>query len=400
MTKFASALALLVLSSAGLGCSVQLDGEASGQGSGKASGVDPSVTPLATRVRETPSPTSHCTPAPQLLDSAVCVCNGIDLAGSLTTRSSSGLTADVGVEGNMDMSTGSSIAGKLRVTGALSFAGDVAVSGDAWARGGVSLAGSLSVGGDLACGADFEGAGNATIAGALRAKGRESFAGEVRAASRAAYVPETTTPCGCDPSSFYDVGAAVAAARTTNDNAKVGWPAAGDDVPEPASERTVSLPTGRYYVKSLASVGDLVLRAEGSVLLYVDGDVDLVGAAHVAIAPGASLDLFVAGSFRAVGDVALGEPERPEALRLYVGADHVDLTGSHAFRGLVYAPRAEVSIAGDTSIHGALFAGSLAQAGSLDVDFAAVTKQNVACEEPGAAPPTLPAAPAPAPALR
>lgn len=393
--RTASLVALVVLAAASAGCSLRQGGE--GRAAGAAAetagaSVDPSVGFLSNRVRQTPPPESHCTPAPALMDSALCVCKGLGLAGELTTRSTRGLAADVGIEGDLDLASGSSIGGKLRVTGGISFAGDLAVSGDAWAHRGVSLAGTFAVGGDLASGAAVEGAGDVHVNGKLLCDATESVTGTFHVAGRAPYARQAASPCGCDERSFYDVAGAVATARTTNDNAAIGLAEGGEPK---AGEGVLTLPAGRYYVKSLEAVGRRELRAEGNVQLYVDGDVTLVGEHALTLATGATLDLFVAGAFSATGEIALGAADRPEAFRLYIGGGSVDLTGSQAVRGLVYAPRAEVGIAGTTSVHGALFAGSLSQAGTLDIDFAAVTAQNKTCEVPSAA--VTPPAPAPEP---
>ena len=53
----------------------------------------------------------------------------------------------------------------------------------------------------------------------------------------------------------------------------------------------------------------------------------------------------------------------------------------------MYAPNADVDLAGSTDVRGALFARSLDHAGSLDITYGAVSTQGERCEHP------LPASP-------
>ncbi len=372
------AAAALLLSA----CSIDVSSRGEGEDTARTSaGVTGTFAPRARAA--TPPVTSHCSPAPQIHTTALCVCRDLSLSGELTTKGANGRAADVGVEGSIALASGSSIGGSVRATGDVSSSGELAVAGHLWSRTEVSVAGELRIDGDLATGGDLVGAGTVDVLGATRIGGAESFAGSVSRASTAPYAAPSTTPCGCDE--IYDVPGAVAAARATNDNAAVDLDASGF---VKAGEHTLSLPSGRYYLASFAQTGDLEVRARGAVQLYVDGDVALVGASRFAIDPGGSLDLFVAGSVAAAGSVELGDATRPDAFRLYVGGkgSRVELAGEQTFRGLVYAPTSEVSIAGETSIEGALFAGSLAHAGSLAITYAAVTTQGERCEHPEATP--------------
>jgi hypothetical protein len=269
----------------------------------------------------------------------------------------------------------------------LAFAGQATVRDHLWASRGVSFAGALDVGGDLASGGGLSGAGAADVGGVLRVRDDVSVAGTLRSGGRGPYAEPSEPPCGCDAARLYDVKAAVDLARAKNDNGRAGIAPDGALVTGNATE--LLLPSGRYYVRDLESVGALKVRAQGSVQLYVDGSLTQVGAARFAIDPGASLDLFVAGAVTSVGALDLGDAARPEAFRLYVGGEGgtVSLVGAARFSGLVYAPRATVSLAGGAVVDGALFAGDLSFAGSVKVRHAAVGTQGSECEEPMDPPP-------------
>lgn len=338
---------------------------------------------------DAPPVISHCTPAPQLHTQALCVCKDLVVSGALVTHARNGRSADVGVEGSVSLASGSAIAGAVRATGEIGAAGSLKVGGLLESRRDVSMSGELLVTGDLASGGDLVGAGVVDVRGAVRVAGERSVAGSFAEGARAAYVAPATAPCGCAPEDLYDVGAAVEAARTANDDAVVGLDPSGL---AHAGARDLELPTGRYWLAGIGHAGALSIRARGNVQLYVAGDLTLAGEGTISLDPGATLDLFVAGSVDVAGRIALGDEARPEAFRLYVGGRSASLSvaGEGAFRGLVYAPSADVSLAGTTTVEGALFAGSLSTAGSLAIGYTPVTTQGERCEHAEATPAPAP----------
>src|SRR5262245_32074066 len=115
-----AALFLLVLE----GCNVKMGGFGSGSGSGS---VDANVVGTYHPLTLAPAPAydSHCSPAPSLVASAICVCNDLSLSGSLRTHARPGGTADVGVGGALDLASGTRIDGSLRAGGEVSSAGSL-----------------------------------------------------------------------------------------------------------------------------------------------------------------------------------------------------------------------------------------------------------------------------------
>lgn len=373
------------------GCSIQVGVE--GQGDFESGPVRGAYAPLS--VAAPPPYESHCSPAPALMANALCVCDDLSITGSLRARAGArGVPADVGVGRDVDLASGTSIDGSLRVGGEVSSAGSLAVAHHLWARDGVHAAGSLDVGGDLASGRDVSGAGDLTVRGQLRVAGDDDWAGSQEIGGRASYDAPRVAPCGCDAASIYDVAKAVAIARDNNDNALGGISSIGST--------SLTLRTGRYYIKTIASVGDLRVRIDGDVQLYIDGDLETVGDGNISIAKDGSLDLFINGSVHTVGDVSLGDPSRPDAFRLYVGgaSSEIALVGSQSWSGVIYAPTATISLTGDTEIRGAIVAGSLHKTGDLDLRAVRATTMGERCEAkptvnpPPAASPTPPAPPA------
>jgi hypothetical protein len=314
-----------------------------------------------------PEPTSSCSPAPALLSRALCVCNELKGAGAVRTTARPGQSADVGVEGNASFAGGVEVDGSIWTEGSMSFAGASDVRDHAYASGDLSFAGAVSVGGTVAVGGDLSGSG-ALEAQTLRVQGDASAAGWLQGDWQPYQAP-SVPPCGCGAP--YDVAGAVAAAREVNDNAAIDLDAQLEGV----GAASLVLPSGRFYLSEVAVTGALEVRAEGAVLLYIDGDVDLTGAARFELAPGATLDLFVAGNVTQTGGVSYGDPDRPEAFRLYLGGDGPVLVGAGATEafGMIYAPQADLVLAGGTRVHGAMFARNLELAGALDIAYAEVS---------------------------
>jgi choice-of-anchor A domain-containing protein len=342
-----------------------------------------------------PEPTSRCTPAPALFaKAAVCVCGDMSHAGRLVTRGIGGDAADVAVLGDFSAASGTRIDGSLRVGGDVSFAGDLRVADHLYSAGDVSGAGDFSVGGDLGAKRGLSGAGSLTVGGQLRA-GDVSFAGDQRVGQRGAFVDPGAAPCGCDAASRYDVASAVAAAKMQNDNRAASLPL---DASALAGTSSVTLKSGRYYFANAQAVGKLTIEVEGAVQLYLEGDIGAVGEGQVRLAKGATLDLFVDGKLTTVGEATFGDPSRPEAFRLYVGGKNAAITfaGKAGFHGLVYAPEADLSFAGEARIQGGLVAKHVSYAGDLTVEGARVWSQPESCEDPAG---TVPAKPEVVPAV-
>jgi choice-of-anchor A domain-containing protein len=394
--SFAFAFAAAALVS---GCSLRVDGDGTADGAGSGSGMVRSngqaLGYFPPEQPKVPEPTSHCTPAPALFaKAAVCVCGDMSHAGRLVTRGIGGDAADVAVLGDFSAASGTRIDGSLRVGGDVSFAGDLRVADHLYSAGDVSGAGDFSVGGDLGAKRGLSGAGSLTVGGQLRA-GDVSFAGDQRVGQRGAFVDPGAAPCGCDAASRYDVAGAVAAAKLQNDNVRAGLPL---DASALVGTSSVTLKSGRYYLSNAQAVGKLTLNVEGAVQLYLEGDIGAVGEGQVKLAKGATLDLFVDGKLTTVGEATFGDPSRPEAFRLYVGGKNAAITfaGKAGFHGLVYAPEADLSFAGEARIQGGLVAKHVSYAGELTVEGARVWSQPETCEDPAG---TVPAKPEVVPAV-
>jgi hypothetical protein len=306
-------------------------------------------------------------------NNAVCVCTDFNQSGHMVTHADPGATASVAVNGRSNAATGSRIDGSWATGDSFTISGDISIRDDVYARNDVTGAGTVHVGGKVVAGGTVDVTGDFSVAGAIEH--------QVMAAD----------PCGCDPAAMFDVLAAVADARTSNDDAAHNLAA---DAFATGAPPTLTLQTGRYYFEHVTSIGQTKIVADGHVAVYIDGGLDLVGDEQLVLAPGATLDVYVSGDVGQSGVVALGG-NPPSSFRLFVGGARAVLaaSGDQAWSGLIYAPTAWVTVAGRTNLSGALFAGRLDHSGDFDVWYHAEDNE---CP-PDSPPTTTPPPPNPNP---
>lgn len=314
-----------------------------------------------------PNQVSCSSPAAKTFTAALCVCEDLDLVGhSVWVTSSDAKDAPAGVNGVTHVVGDTTFASGLVSWGGVTGAGTLDVGGDLVTPADVDNVGTTRIGGDVSVGGDMETVGDLSVGGVARVRGHLHHVGTDPQLTFGPYTAPAGPPCGCEPSTLLDVAAAVAVARTNNDNATLGSV-------ENVGELTLTLDGGRYYLPSLSSVGSLHLKVTKPSALYIDGDFRTVGDDSLSVAEGASLDLYVNGSLENVGTWKVSDDTLAGVVRLFVGGKDgmVQSVGSHDFVGALYAPTAPVELVGDTTFRGALFVKSLNGVGELTVDYAA-----------------------------
>lgn len=291
--------------------------------------------------------------------------------------------------------------GNLGINGTLTAEGKVDLLGSAFVSGGGFSAGpqsrvtrnlyangdavqansSSSVGRNMYVNGDVTGA--FTITGDLYVPEGASVANQTSYAQLVRGPIPPVVPCPCAENQILDIAALTNWARTHNDNAvrnvitATAW--------ENGGPSNITLPCGRYYITRInQGSGGLTIRAEGRTVLYVDGDLQVAGQMNLEIAPGAEIDLFVAGDLGVGASLRFGDATQPSAVRTYsAGTGTLALAASSVFGGNLYAPRAHVDFGAAATIYGALFARSVQFQGSADVHFdSAVRRAGEACEPP------------------
>ncbi|MFM2417673.1 MAG: hypothetical protein RL385_2396 [Pseudomonadota bacterium] len=197
---------------------------------------------------------------------------------------------------------------------------------------------------------------------------------------RADSLLNTETSCSCDEASQLDIPALVG--RIASRTASVA------DLDGFSTDTRYVLPCGIVLLNRIAGSADLTLVAEAHTVLVVDGNVELDRALRVQVRSGARLELVLRGTLRVGGTARLGDPEGQFALS--TGATGtLDLGGSLALYGSLYAPDAELVLRGTSEVHGSLFVRRLISAGELslyaagaDEDFANCASTALAASSP------------------
>lgn len=302
-------------------------------------------------------------PAPKVFDAALCLCGDYRAVGegAWVQGGPAGINGTVDVVGRHDFS------GDVVAWGGVSGVGDLVVGGNLTTAGRVEGVGNVQVNGDLSAGSGVSNVGHLEVKGTLRTPEAESWVGTATIGAKGAYTAMAGPPCGCGADQALDVAAAIAAAKTQNDNAAIGL-----DLQQSVGEKTLALGSGSYFFDGVTAVGQHTLTVDGAVALYVSGDFETVGATHLALTTGSTLDLYVDGDVNLVGDSSFGEGATPGAVKLYVAGERkVSLVGAQKVVGSVYAPAADLSLVGETTFEGALFARNVDGVGKLKVSFAA-----------------------------
>lgn len=290
-------------------------------------------------------------------------------------RTGAGGPGSVGVNGFTQLSGTAEVSGSWITGGSYQSAGGV-IGDQLVALGNATWSGEMHITGDASVGGDVIGVGNTIVDGALRVGGQEQLIGGAQIASRGAYAAPAGPPCGCDPAQLFDVQAAVDAAAAAAGNHD-SWQAAGT--------HEVHLANGSYFLTGAQTAGTNTVFVEGSVAVFVDGDLQAAGVNRWVMGANARLDLYVAGNAQNAGSLEMGDPAQPGALRLFVGGEDpvaIQLAGSSQLFGSIYAPQAQIQLAGGTTIVGALFGKTLQSAGTLTIEYGPNQDGSESCDNP------------------
>jgi hypothetical protein len=279
----------------------------------------------------------------------------------------------VGVNGDTRFAADAEITGTLVAYGGLGVLAladiDAVASGER-----VNVLGRLRTG-DLDIVGDLSGIGDLQVDGTMRLAGDNRFIGLQRVNALEPLATAPDLPCACD--NVFDIDAAVAAAKDANNNAGLGLPTKFTQI----GVSDIRLTTGTYYFEDVTTLGVSRIIIDGAVALYIGDDLAAIGKENIALTPGSTLDMYVAGSVNTVGHVTLGDKSAPSSFRLYIGGEGLfELAlGKNTFNGSIYAPKANLAYVGDTNIRGAVFARKLTGIGKLVLGYAAPQPPDATC---------------------
>ncbi len=330
--------------------------------------------------------------AERIFTNALCLCENARLAGYLRTRGFDsregafmdqddfGGGAPVGINGGYELGAGyTDVGGSLSIAGAagLQFLGYLRVFGDLRLGGTTTIPGYARIERDAWFGADFTSVGPLRVGRDLH-QGAGLFALPLDVGRQTIQeAVQVDAPCPCDD--LLDVQAVVDQVRDRNDNHIVGLRT--EAFKQVVGQAHAELPCGRYYLDEISGLGDMEFRVTGRAVLVVGGNVAGVGSLRFEIAPGAEIDIFIAGELGAIGAISFGDKDRPSATRIYVGTtEDIAIIGASAFVGNLYAPRAKVTAPGYLRAYGSIFARTLEVPGYVNISYdRSITEL---CDEP------------------
>ena len=103
--------------------------------------------------------------------------------------------------------------------------------------------------------------------------------------------------------------------------------------------------------------------------MQVDGNLQASQSLAFQFDTGATLDLFVAGTFYAAQTLTLGSAARPENCRVFVAGASFVTSGNAAYGCNVYAPNAPITLANNTVVSGSIFAKDIQVSGNATVHY-------------------------------
>jgi hypothetical protein len=326
---------------------------------------------------------------------AACACTGFDISGVLTTDSYDS-TADAGstevasVGANLELSANSTttIGGSVWSSGiglasgapAVSLSGTLpgTVAHDVQAGGPVLIGGPYEVMGDLWANGNvtLQGAGSLKVDGTVHLPAGDTATGVTAVGGTAFTSVSVAAPCDCSllASAPNDIAGVVSGFKASNDDSAQGLSATSLD--DPSS--TVVLPCGLYYFDGIHGSSLVSIDVMGRTAVFVDGDVSVNGGITITVAPGAELDLFVAGNVviqGPSGSVVIGDVTRAAATRIYVGGGGNDAGGGFALSAdaniaaNIYAPHAVLQLASNFVLRGAILAQALQCSGDFAIHY-------------------------------
>ena len=135
---------------------------------------------------------------------------------------------------------------------------------------------------------------------------------------------------------------------------------------------TMTINSGDFQVNDLSVIGNSSLKINGTVRLYVLGNVTTANSGTINIASGSSLTVYVAGPTINISGAGIVNGGQRSQNNQWFGLSTMNtgtIANSGVFNGTFYAPSASVTISGAGSLTGALVASNIVLAGSGAIHF-------------------------------
>jgi hypothetical protein len=128
---------------------------------------------------------------------------------------------------------------------------------------------------------------------------------------------------------------------------------------------------GDWKVTSISLNGSKTLTIQGNVRLYITGSTSIAGNGMIAIASNASLTVYSDGSLDIAGNGVVNNTGYAVKNQWFgtSSATSVNIHGNGDWIGTVYAPQADMAVAGNGSLYGAAVANSMTLGGNANFHY-------------------------------
>ena len=132
------------------------------------------------------------------------------------------------------------------------------------------------------------------------------------------------------------------------------------------------LPSGVYNIAELKLASDRKVLITGEVALKINGDLSMAANSGIHIAPGGRLEMYVNGANASISGQGIVNQTGDARAFTYYGSKNnlrLGLGGDSEFIGVVYAPYAELTIAGGAVIHGGTVSKTVKATGGFTMHY-------------------------------
>lgn len=318
---------------------------------------------------------------------AVCACTQGSFFNAVTTTSFNSTIdpnkalegGSVGVNGNLSVSSPLKVGGTLWVDGKIDVNNACVVDQELHA-GNFTSANMLAIDDDAFVEGPAVNNNTLTVGGSYYYKNGPPPAGLKVGQAQQDLQLEVIAPCDCKDS--IDIAAIVAAFKNKNDNGSLVTETTFVQNQNPID---VTLPCGRYYFTAFDALKPVTVHLTGRTAVFIDGGFKHAEGVVFDLGADAELDLFIDGALASNHTLALGDPARPAATRVYVNGD-VTLANETTLVANVYVPKHKFQANNILHLYGSVTADTIQLSSPTDVHYDEAILDVDGCSD-GSAPP-------------
>ncbi len=239
---------------------------------------------------------------------------------------------------------------------------DITISGQGTVLGHISAQGAdsdLNISGQATVGSSLA-PSYVSLTGKLNGSDQAEVTGELKEAQAV-----TESESNCDPLGLESLFALVKPTEDPTEDQEVGL----------ISDETLKAGVHSFQNFTISGQATLSLAADGDnkeFIIYVSEDFTMSGQSELKVPAGIKVSLYVAGQIKIADQTSLtvfGNPDDFLMISNYEGGGGVSLSGQSETRAVVYAPKTDVYLAGQSDFKGAVRGRTIELTGQSDFYF-------------------------------